>query len=476
MKLRHYIFVFLVSQVLNYSNLLGQTYGDFAYIVTNNEVKLTSYEGFSGTISIPSQINGVPVTTLGAQLFRFSSASNIIIPVSIKNIEDLAFQNCTNLNTISIPSNVTNIGNNAFQECKKLKEISLPAGITKVSWAMFQYCNELEIVNLPSGVTRIYGFAFDNCPKLKNINIPNGVTRMDMSAFNGCSDLETIEIPFSLNVLEDNVFSNCPKLKYVYFQGNAPTRGSNIFFSSAPIIYYEAGATGWLSNFAGRPVLQKGTFRLFVNSDNIKGTVSSNPQGEFFNSGSQVSLTANPKNGFIFINWSGDFNSSSQSINIVVNTNVVVTANYTQDIQDNDGDGLSNYAEYATYNTNPNLKDSNSDGVEDGQAVLMGYDPKINFSNLVSYPPAGLYTTNQIYNLGMGNLVLQKNTNGTFTLDYDIEQSSDLLTWLPYQALSLPLSGLPTNKAFLRIKMKSPQSSSNAPVTSSPNPPSATPF
>ncbi|MFZ9695792.1 MAG: hypothetical protein ACO3AY_07965 [Chitinophagaceae bacterium] len=68
-----------------------------------------------------------------------------------------------------------------------------------------------------------------------------------------------------------------------------------------------------------------------------------------------------------------------------------------------------------------------------------------------------LYTADQIQNMAMGGLILNKNVNGTFTLNYDIEQSTDLQTWTPYQALSLPLSGLPTNKAFVRIKLKNNQ-------------------
>jgi hypothetical protein len=56
--------------------------------------------------------------------------------------------------------------------------------------------------------------------------------------------------------------------------------------------------------------------------------------------------------------------------------------------------------------------------------------------------------------MAIGDLVLTKNTNGSFTLNYDIEQSTDLQTWTPYQALSLPLTGLPTDKAFVRIKAK----------------------
>jgi hypothetical protein len=65
-----------------------------------------------------------------------------------------------------------------------------------------------------------------------------------------------------------------------------------------------------------------------------------------------------------------------------------------------------------------------------------------------------LYTTSQIQNMAVGDLVLTRQVSGSFVLNYDIEQSTDLQTWTPYQALSLPLTGLPTDKAFVRIKAK----------------------
>ena len=65
-----------------------------------------------------------------------------------------------------------------------------------------------------------------------------------------------------------------------------------------------------------------------------------------------------------------------------------------------------------------------------------------------------LYTTSQIQNMAVGDLVLSRQVSGGFVLNYDIEQSTDLQTWTPYQALSLPLNGLPTDKAFVRIKAK----------------------
>jgi len=66
----------------------------------------------------------------------------------------------------------------------------------------------------------------------------------------------------------------------------------------------------------------------------------------------------------------------------------------------------------------------------------------------------GLYTTSQIQNMAVGDLVLTRQVSGGFVLNYDIEQSTDLQTWTTYQALSLPLTGLPTDKAFVRIKAK----------------------
>jgi uncharacterized protein (UPF0333 family) len=65
-----------------------------------------------------------------------------------------------------------------------------------------------------------------------------------------------------------------------------------------------------------------------------------------------------------------------------------------------------------------------------------------------------LYTTSQIQNMAVGDLLLTKDVAGTFTLNYDIEQSTDLQTWTTYAPLSLPLTGLPTDKAFVRIKVK----------------------
>jgi hypothetical protein len=159
-----------------------------------------------------------------------------------------------------------------------------------------------------------------------------------------------------------------------------------------------------------------------------------------------------------------------------MNQDQALTASFNQDNADSDGDGLTNFQESITYGSNPNLKDSNADGVEDGQAVSMGYSPTLNFSALIGHPPTGLYTASQMQAMAIGDLVLTKNANGSFTLNYDIEQSTDLQTWTTYAPLSLPLTRLPTDKAFVRVKMKSSQPSGIPPVNSSPYGGPATPM
>ena len=83
-----------------------------------------------------------------------------------------------------------------------------------------------------------------------------------------------------------------------------------------------------------------------------------------------------------------------------------------------------------------------------------------------------LYNFSQIQNMAVGDLVLTKNVGGTFTLNYDIEKSEDLQSWTTYAPLSLTLTNLPPDKAFVRIKVLN---STPNPPYSPPTDPSATP-
>ena len=432
---------------LAFQTAMGETWGDYTYTVADGKVTITSYDGIGGQINVPARINDLPVVDIG-RAFSATAITGITIPGSVTSISYGAFSGCGQLTSIVIPESVISIGGLAFFNCTLLTTVTLPSGLTRIELMLFQDCRSLSAVTIPSGVTTIETSAFMNCQNLSNITIPSSVTNIG-----------------------DSVFGGCGKLKEVYFQGNAPTKGVGVFTLSTPTVYYLSGTTGWGANFAGRPTALTGTFSLSLQYDSSKGSVEFSPSQAFYSSGAGVTVKAIAKQGYVFGGWSGEYEYGIVSSGIILenfqvlhetyvimNSNKTVGVTFLQDSNDSDSDGLTNFQESTVYSSNPYQADSNSDGYNDGQAVSLGYSPSINFSALISHlqshPPTGLYTASQMQTMAFGDLVLTKNANGSFTLNYDIEQSTDLQTWTPYQALSLPLTGLPADKAFVRIKAK----------------------
>ena len=457
--------------ILSCQKLLGETFGEWVYDNNNNQAIITKYIGTNSSVVIPNAINGIPVIAIESKTSTssnsvggvdpiFGTSNNFITSVTIQNgvlrIGSSSFVFCTNLVTINIPQSITEIENGAFSNCTKLSSITIPNSVTNIGLGAFWYCFSLSNISISSSLRKIEPTTFVGCRSLTNISIPNSVTNIGAHAFGACLGLTNVIIPENVQQIDDYAFNVCNNLQKVYFMGNAPNVGTNIFAGSTPQIYYLPNKQGWQSTFAGLPTYEYGGHFLTITCNQSMGTLTI-PNQTYYSSGGVASFSAMAKNGYVFSSWSGAENTTNNPLIISMETDKTISANFIEDVRDTDGDGLTNFQEAIIYGTNIDLKDSNGDGVEDGQAVSMGYSPTINFSALIAHPPTGLYTTNQMQNMAIGNLVLNKNTNGTFTLNYDIEQSSDLQNWTPYQALSLPLTGLPTNKAFVRIKLKNSQ-------------------
>jgi len=189
--------------------------------------------------------------------------------------------------------------------------------------------------------------------------------------------------------------------------------------------------------------------------DTNRGSITLSIDNPSYYSGSVITASASPKTGYLFSGWTGSFNTNTENINIIMNSDQNITANFTQDINDNDSDGLTNYQESVVFGTNPNVAETTSP--VSGLYLQSQYNNNkdIGRMEIIAQPSLyGLYTATQMQNMAFGDVVLTKNANGSFTLNYDIEQSTDLQTWIPYQALSLPMTNLPADKAFIRIKAK----------------------
>lgn len=112
----------------------------------------------SGTVTIPAQWNGLPVTSIHSYAFdNCSGVTKIILPDSIKTIESSAFFSCGMLE-ISIPASVSTIGASAFYGCKALKKLPLPEGLKTISRQLFTYSG-VQAVYIPASVTSIEAYA-----------------------------------------------------------------------------------------------------------------------------------------------------------------------------------------------------------------------------------------------------------------------------------------------------------------------------
>lgn len=84
-------------------------FGDYEYTVLDDgTVEITGYNDSDTEIVIPSEIEGMKVTSIGYG----------------------AFYNCTGLTSVTIPDSVTTIGNTAFENCIGLSSITIPNSVT----------------------------------------------------------------------------------------------------------------------------------------------------------------------------------------------------------------------------------------------------------------------------------------------------------------------------------------------------------
>jgi hypothetical protein len=238
----------------------------FTYTTNNGTITITGYTVADGalvpsTITIPSTINYLPVTSIGRRALSGTNLTGVTIPDSVTSIGDKAFDNCFRLSSVTIPDSVTSIGNYAF-EGSGLTNVTIGSSVTNIGAGAFT-CYDLTSVTIPNSVTSIGDGAFLGDPNLTAITvdslnsfyssvdgvlfnknqttliqcpggkagrytIPNSVTNIGDSAFSACI-LQTVTIPHSVTSIGDFAFSACYDLSSVTIPHSVTSVGNGAF-------------------------------------------------------------------------------------------------------------------------------------------------------------------------------------------------------------------------------------------------------
>lgn len=173
------------------------------YTVSYSGACLKKGPDAEGAITIPSELGGHSVTSIGKE----------------------AFKGCTNLVRICLPDGVKSIdiGNEAFAGCSSLKEINFhfPEDIY-IGHEAFAGCSSFTEINFPKSIRSIGSRAFKKCVGLKSVQFNNvkGIS-LKGGAFADCSNLESVSFLGEGRVfLSPGVFSGCTNLRSITVNTN----------------------------------------------------------------------------------------------------------------------------------------------------------------------------------------------------------------------------------------------------------------
>lgn len=224
-------------------------------------------ESASGSLSIPSEYKGLPVTKIGDKAFAScEDITSITIPATVTYIGTEVFDYCKGLTSISvnsnntkftsvdgvlfnkgktklvqypcgntktsytIPSTVKYIGNNAFAWSTKLLKVVPNDSIISIGDYGFAYCGSLESITLPSTVTSIGRCAF-YATYINKVTIPKGVTVLEDGTFSDCYKLSSVTLPEGITSIGEYCFMSCDDLTSITLPSTLKTIGNQAFDS-----------------------------------------------------------------------------------------------------------------------------------------------------------------------------------------------------------------------------------------------------
>lgn len=211
---------------------------------TDGGYAIYQYDGIDEnvkTLEIPSTYKNEPVIGISIEaLSNLNWVEEVVLPDSLKFIEEFAFYNMSSLRKVTIPESLESIGGGAFINCNKLEkfEISdknqnyafdgaalynsdfselvyilpnlddyvIPESVIAICEQANRYDQNRTKIYIPGNVKIIGDGAFHNCAKLESVILEEGIEEIGSYSFAGNTKLKSITIPDSVTKIGENAF------------------------------------------------------------------------------------------------------------------------------------------------------------------------------------------------------------------------------------------------------------------------------
>ena len=205
-------------------------------VILPDSIKLIGNAAFCGCENLTKVIIPESVLEIGGWAFQSSDLRSIHIPKSVAKLGSEVFVGCSYLREIDV--DVANSVYDSRENCNAVIETAtnrllfgcrnsiIPSSVVEIYDNAWDHCDYLRKITIPASVERIGNRAFRDCKGIDSIKLPNSLKEIGNYAFRLCSSLERIRIPDAVKKIGKGAFYSCNNLKDIYISDPSLLQGA----------------------------------------------------------------------------------------------------------------------------------------------------------------------------------------------------------------------------------------------------------
>lgn len=210
-------------------------------------VEITKYTGTDKVVTIPGEIDGLPVRCIGHDAFyNNQTLQEVMIPESVQAIRKSAFSCCGSLKEVKFLGNsIDQIEQWSFLACNSLIKVDIPASVSQIDPAAYRSCINLEAINVDASntvYTSVDGVLY-NKDKTKLISYPDGKKDETYRILDGATEVSSGAFDYEISYLKTLILPSTMKnlnneyLFWDYFEGIEVDSGNPYYSSDKGVLY-----------------------------------------------------------------------------------------------------------------------------------------------------------------------------------------------------------------------------------------------